>query len=82
MVYPALRSMNKDLEEGMSDGKYKKICPNRGGVTEDRLLYAERADLYDVYYGIHETPDKRLPDGTLDIKSSEYVSNRPAQIGV
>lgn len=82
MAYPALRSMNKDLEDGMSDGKYKKIAPNRGGDTEAELTYQMREDLNDVYYGIHEAADKQLPDGTTDRRSLEYVSNKTAQIGV
>ena len=80
MVYPASRSMNHDLEEGMSDGKYKKIAPNRGGITEKELAYAEREDLYDMHYGVHETPAKRLPDTTLDNESSMFVKNKEAEV--
>jgi hypothetical protein len=77
MAYPALRSMNKDLEEGMSDGKYKKICPNRGGDVEKELLYSGRVDLSDTYFGIHEITAKSLPDGTVDEHSSLFVPNVP-----
>lgn len=77
MVYPAMRSMNADLEDGMSDGKYKKIVINRGGVTEKELMYAGRMDLSDTYFGIHEIADKVLPDGTVDHDSAEYTPNLP-----
>lgn len=80
MVYPRNRSMNHDLEEGMTDGKYKKIAPNRGGETEKELHYAERVDLYDMHYGVHETPAKRLPDGTLDRESAMFVKNTKAEV--
>jgi hypothetical protein len=61
--------MNSDLQAGMSDGKYKKLVAHRGDVAEGDLLYSERMDLSDTYYGIHETPVKRLPDGTVDRRS-------------
>jgi hypothetical protein len=72
--------MNHDLEEGMSDGKYKKIAPNRGGVSENDHTYQEREDLYDLHYGIHETPKKHLPDGTIDPRSSMYVDNPASEV--
>lgn len=82
MVYPVSRSMNGDLAEGMSDGKYKKICPNRGGITESDLAAAERWDLDDVWYGIHEAPVKRLPDTTVEARSEHYAATKAPQIGV
>lgn len=58
------RSMNGDLAEGMSDGKYKKVATaERGGVI-DGATYLNRAALDDLYYGIHEARTKVLPDGT------------------
>jgi len=57
------RSMNGDLAEGMSDGKYKKVVRDRGGVI-DGATYVNRAALDDLYYGIHESRTKVLPDGT------------------
>lgn len=80
MAYARPRSMNNDLEMGMADGKYKRICPNRGGVVESELTYACREDLYDVWYGIHEDDEKHLPDGTVN--RHDKVANAPAQIGV
>lgn len=82
MVYPASRSMNADLEEGMSDGKYKKIIENRGGIVEKQLAYDCREDLCDVFYGIHEAKRKALPDGTYCEDTPDYVANKEPQIGV
>lgn len=56
-------SMNSALAEGMSDGKFKKVITDRGGVC-DGAAYADRAQLDDLYYGIHEARTKILPDGT------------------
>jgi hypothetical protein len=64
MAYPASRSMNAELSEGSTDGKYKKVVRDRGGVVEGGTL-TERADLDDRYYGIHEKQVKVAPDGLL-----------------
>lgn len=80
-MYPDPRSMNRDLMEGMSDGKYKKIIANRGGIVEKNLAYASREDLSDTYYGIHEDDIKSLPDGTLDDRSEYFVPTHPAVVG-
>lgn len=82
MTHAPHRSMNKELEWGMSDGKYKKIVSNRGGVVEAELLYACRDDLADTYYGIHEVQEKQLPDGTVDPSGLYYMPTKPAgQLG-
>lgn len=57
------RSMNSDLAEGMSDGSYKKVVMDRGGVVEPGT-YDSRRDLSDLFHGIHEAPNKTLGDGT------------------
>ena len=77
MVYPQNRSMNHDLEQGMEDGRYKQICPNRGGVVEKELHARRRADLYDNWYGIREKLEKQLPDSTVDKHSSTWVECDP-----
>lgn len=62
------RSMNRDLSEGMTDGKYKKIdTRERGGEVErttalNRAGLTPRTPLAD-YYGITEDPVKVRPDG-------------------
>ena len=82
MVYPVSRSENKGLEAGMSDGKYKKVAPNRGGIVEAELAYRVREDLHDIWFGIHECSDKVLPDTTIERNSLEYAATKPPQIGV
>lgn len=65
MAYAQSRSMNKDLSEGMTDGKYKKVAyTDRGGDVEP-ATYMNRMDLNDNYYGFHEAPNKVKPDGTM-----------------
>ena len=62
MAYASPRSANAELCEGSTDGKYRKIVMDRGGVVED-TTYRARCDLTDGWYGIHEAPSKMTPDG-------------------
>ena len=80
MAYPKPRSMNHDLEEGMSDGKYQKVVQHRGGIVEKELAYATLMDLSDTYYGVHEAKVKRLPDSTVDDDSEDYTETKPATL--
>jgi len=61
MVYPISRSMNADLHEGATDGAYKKVVYDRGGIVEGATWNARR-DLYDPWYGIHEKATKMAGD--------------------
>jgi hypothetical protein len=81
MAYPQPRSLNRDLEEGMADGKYQKVIQHRGGIVEKELAYGELYDLSDTYYGIHEAPIKRLPDGTVDFDSLNYMPTKVPVVG-
>lgn len=63
-------SMNANLAEGATDGSYKKVVRDRGGNI-DAVTYAERADLDDGWYGIHEKGMKNLGDGTAH-KTPDY----------
>lgn len=76
MAYPISRSMNADLNEGATDGKYKKVIRDRGGVVTSQLN--ERRDLHDLYYGIHETPVKTSPDGLVHT-TPNYVPTKPVE---
>lgn len=58
-------NLRGELAEGATDGTYRKIVRDRGGVVED-TTYQQRADLADVFYGLHETPVKNLGDGTSE----------------
>lgn len=66
MTVLANRRQTQELAEGMSDGKYKKVIQDRGGVVEDST-YQDRKDLSDAFYGIHEASEKVLPDGTVHV---------------
>lgn len=78
MSYAASRPLAGELVEGMTDGTYKKINTDRGGVV-DPATYAVRQDLNDLWYGVHETPVKRRPDG-IAARTPGYVPNPPARL--
>ena len=66
------RSQNRDLSEGMTDGKYKKIATReRGGVVEAATALSRKhlgggtAGAWADYYGMVEAPVKVRPDGKL-----------------
>lgn len=67
MAEPQYRSMNAELDEGSTDGKYKKLAPNRGNIfPPDRAAERqERTQLTPRYYGIDEAPTMRTPDGRV-----------------
>ncbi len=56
-------NMLQNLYEGASDGSWKKLVRDRGGVVE-ATTYAERASLSDTWWGIHESRVKTIGDGT------------------
>lgn len=78
MAYANPRSMNAELSQGSTDGKYKHISPNRGGTVEP-TTYEARRDLNDNWFGIHEKQVKVAPDGLLHATPT-YVQN-PAAVG-
>lgn len=78
MAYAPSRSMNNELSEGSTDGKYKKIVNNRGGVVEPNT-YESRSDLNDNWFGIHEKPVKVTPDGLLH--ATPYFVANPTVTG-
>ena len=77
-MYAPSRSMNAELSEGMTDGKYKKVVRDRGGVVE-ASTYTERADLNDRYFGIHEKQVKVAPDGLLHA-TPDFTKTAPASL--
>jgi len=72
--------MNRDLNEGATDGKYKKVSPNRGGFIGS-VTQQERFDLKDTWYGIHEIGVKVRPDGKT-VSTPEYQSTLSAEPSV
>jgi hypothetical protein len=77
MAFPQSRSMNGSLSEGATDGKYKKINPNRDG-TVDPATAENRLDLSDQWYGLREKRVKVAPDGLLHA-TPNYVDNPEIQ---
>ena len=60
------RSMNRDLDEGLTDGKYKKRATRERGGQIDPATLMNRRDLNDIWYGVHaEAPIKVRPDGKV-----------------
>ena len=72
------RSSNAELEEGMTDGKYKKLAPNRGGFTEVERLVRDRRDMADVWHGFHEASEKSFPDGSKPRTTPGYAATEAA----
>lgn len=68
-------TMLDNLAEGATDGSYKKAVRDRGGEVES-TTYEERRDLADVFYGIHETPEKNIGDGTR-ARTPNYQATPP-----
>lgn len=71
MAYGPTRSVNAELHQGATDGKYKKVVRDRGGFVE-HATYVSRRDLSDQWYGIHETPVKVSGDG-IAAPTADYV---------
>ncbi len=72
-MYPQARSMNNALSEGSTDGKYKKIVRDRENA--EGTTWENRADLSDVWYGMHEQRVKATPDGLLH-STPNFVPNK------
>lgn len=77
MAYPKTRSVVRELEEGMTDGKYRKIVADRGGDVE-MTTWRSRRDLSDTWHGIHEIDEKMRPDG-IACRTPYDVSNPHAE---
>jgi hypothetical protein len=76
MAYARRRaSVNAELAEGATDGGYKKIVSNRGGIVEHTFVAARR-NLDDIRYGLHEAHTKELPDGTVR-PTPDYTPTAP-----
>lgn len=78
MSYAPGRPLAGELDEGLTDGTYKKINRDRGGAV-DPATYRARTSLNDVWYGIHETPVKERPDAVA-ARTPGYVPNPPAHL--
>ena len=74
MAYAQPRSANRELEWGMTEGGYKSVVKDRGGVVEQGTWMA-RDDLSWIYYGICEAPVMDTPDGHMTV--SPYHTATP-----
>ncbi len=77
MAVNTSRNMNAELVEGATDGGYKKVVQNRGGIVEPSTADS-RAPLDDVYYGFHEINPKDIPGMAGYRPTPNYVPTREA----
>jgi hypothetical protein len=73
VAYAPPRSMNASLEQGMTDGSYKKVAADRGGFPEVDRRARDLADLDNVWYGFHECEVKVFPDGSKPRATRNYA---------
>ncbi|MFH9731920.1 hypothetical protein [Streptomyces sp. NPDC017260] len=78
MSYAPSRSLTGELNQGLIDQTYKTVNRDRGGAIDPATQRA-RADLNDVWFGIHETPVKQRPDGSA-VRTPTYVPTPPAHL--
>jgi hypothetical protein len=68
------RSQNESLNEGATDGKYRKVRPNTTVAPGlgDELVRANRNDLHPFYnYGFIDTEEQtKVSPGATDVKGS------------
>lgn len=85
MAYPRLRSMNMELANGATDGKYKKIRPNVSCVdpglegTPSHTV-DNRMDADDVWHGFHEAATMHVPGLEKRLPTPYFIPNRPADM--
>lgn len=78
MAVNTSRSQNAELAEGASDGKYKKIVQDRGGVT-DVETWESRRDLSNGRFDITEARNKVLGDGSIHV-TPDYVATEAGHL--
>lgn len=68
MAVNSSRSMNLELSNGMTEGKYRSIARGRGGQIDEATENA-RSDLHAEHHGTHarysvvDLDDRERPDG-------------------
>lgn len=72
MAYPKLRSMNDALNRGITEGSYKSVAPDRGGVVESSYMEM-RESLDGVWHGIGERPVKYVYGRCVDAATVDYL---------
>lgn len=81
MSYAPQRALSGDLNEGLTDGSYKKVVRDRGGQVE-ATTQAVRSDLSDIWFGIHEDPVKHRPDGGAVSTPNFVATPLPRYLGI
>lgn len=78
MAYAPQRGLVGELEEGATDGTWKKAIRERGGFVEP-TTYRAREDLAPVWYGITEAQTKIDAFGRR-IRTPNTVATRPGYL--
>lgn len=74
------QSMNANLAEGATDGKYKKIETDRGGVVGIET-WESRRDLSQRDFGMQEVKEKVLPDNSIHV-TPDYIATPTPLMGI
>ena len=72
MAYAKTRSLNQELNEGQTDGRFKKVITDRAGAVE-MTTWEQRKDLANRF-GIHEAQEKVLPGSGEAVRTPYTVS--------
>lgn len=79
MAEAPYRDLRKNLHEGLTDGAYKKMVTDRGGVVE--AVNVTRKLGMPKIYEIEEAPVKMLPSGmTVDLDGNTVSTPAPAVV--
>jgi hypothetical protein len=77
MAINASRSMNDDLVEGATDGKYKKLRPNSSASSMNtEATYDTRKSLSLLYYGYGEARMNEVPGRNTYVRNPSFVPNK------
>jgi hypothetical protein len=72
--------MNRSLQEGATDGRYKKVRPDTEClITDDEqrnLTYDVREDLSLPYYGYGEKRTQVVPGGQTGVEMPDFYMNK------
>lgn len=74
MAHAPARSMNVELQEGLNDGKYKRITPDRTNIdfpSEQKIAQERMHDLA-WPYGVNEPEVAYTPEGKIVRKNPRY----------
>lgn len=72
------RSMAIELRLGATDGAYKHLYTNRGGVVDSATMDS-RKDLSDTNFGIHEAHAMEVPGSWDSLVPAYFAQQMPVR---